>query len=122
MTKKKKPAADRPVNGFRRLAAAWYGAVNLEGRIDRAVDEITAGAYYADGSGEGDFCIRWFRSGKHLPSAELSVSHDSFSLFKQTDYKTFLARLLNSKNPQPAAVVKMLVECGFKDLTERKRL
>lgn len=102
---------------FTQLSRAWYADANLRG--SEVKDEITIGYYHLGGGTTGEFCIRWIELSKR-PTPMLNAFEDSWSAL--WNFRDVLEKLadLDSENPTPEEICKVLVSCDVEDRTPEK--
>lgn len=104
-----------PKRQFYHLSKAWYKNIP---EIRDYVDEVMFGLYYEDDGCEGEMCIRWYNLGKEIiPTPQLEVFDGSFKVLNK--FKDIIQKLseYDDKNIQPNEFCRLLIECGFKDMT-----
>jgi hypothetical protein len=103
------------IRGFYQSSRTW--SKNL--REDN-VEEIDFGLDYLDGGTSGRMSMVWRDLGDHEPAARLVCyvgAWDALCCF--SDLLEKMAGL-DEQNPQPEEFVRLLLDCGFTDLTEEE--
>lgn len=102
------------IRGYHRTNKAWYGKA-----LNKDIIEINFGMFAEEGGTSGEMTMEWEElSGKLC--AKLKCFEDSWSaLALFTDLIQKMGEV-DSKEIQEEEFVKMLDECGFKDMTSYK--
>jgi len=104
------------IRGFYHLKESWYAEANFKNRD--FIDEVMLGFYDPKGGTSGEFAIKWHMlNEKEVPCLE--CFDDAWHAL--CEFKDVLEKLaeLDSLNPTPKEVCQLLLNLGFKDLTER---
>ncbi len=99
------------IRGYYRAHKAWYADAN-----DIKLPEIVFGMYHPDGSTTGEMQMKWVMLQNSL-CAKLISFEDSWSLLSLFSDLIKKMGKVDSQNIQEEEFVKILDECGFKDLT-----
>lgn len=106
------------VKQFIILSQAWYGKSSIDSRKDGLQDDICFGLYDPSGGTIGEMLISWYYLENTL-TPKLEAFDDAwFALAQFPDLIAELA-LLDDKNPSSEIIAKVLVRCGFEDVTPR---
>ena len=113
-----------PIRGFYIFTQSWYFIGQNEEMLRKRgiAENINFGTYYENGGGELDISANWHKlnDGKQ-PALRIDIFEDNFRAFLEfQDVFQHLSQL-HKRNPTPDQFVELLENCGFKDLTERKR-
>ena len=103
------------IDGFEHFRAAWYGDHPLD---DNLFDEVKFGRYAEGGPAPACLAVRWYRSGTTFGSPRLEADSSDWPLLHR--YAHILQELatLSNRDVTPHAVIEVLREQGFEDLTE----
>lgn len=102
------------IKGYHRSSKAWYAA-SIKERIN-----VTFGMYSLDGGTSGEMTMEWQLLDNVL-CAQLRCFEDAWEVLGMfTDVIAKLAQV-DGQEIQEEAFVKILDECGFKDLTAYQR-
>src|SRR5919199_670707 len=98
------------IRGFYQNSRSWY-------RRPNEAEEIRFGMFGLEGGKTGEICVSWVKVSK-TPTARLECYQDTWDALYQ--FKDLLERMaeLDGKMPQPSDFVRILLECGFVDLTQ----
>ncbi|MCK5602949.1 hypothetical protein KAR91_13790 [Candidatus Pacearchaeota archaeon] len=103
------------VKGFTHLSKSWYGEANL--RNSKYTDEIMIGFYSPEGGTSGEFGVRWQQlGGKSTP--QLQVFNDGWHAFAEMPELISRLKELDDMHVTPDDLSKILIDIGFKDLTQ----
>lgn len=106
---------------FYHLSRAWYKDV-LENQ--EYIDEVTFGLYCEQGGTTGEMAVRWYE----LISNELSPRLECFSdaWYVLSQFKDIIDAMAEfddrkTKAISPEEFCRLLIKCGFEDLTPTER-
>jgi len=104
------------VRGFYQQSRSYYK------QIEEGLEEINFGMFHPQGGTSGEMIMRWLSLGNDKnPVARLECFEDAWDVL--SCYPDLLEKMaeLDGTNPQPEDFVRILLECGFTDLTKEKR-
>lgn len=112
------------VYGFYNLRQSWHGKLAARGErtpVGGVVDELMIGLYSPEGA-RSEFAVRWRNF--NPPSPRLEAWHDSWKVLADMPE---LIKLMGAKGdcrdsgPTCDEFAQVLLDLGFKDLTERRK-
>jgi hypothetical protein len=96
----------------------FYVIQNVSPRYEA---EITISLSYPSGGCTGEFAICWLKLGNKI-TPRLEIYDDAWKLFTTIPKKLWPAlAALDSQDPTPEQIKALLVEIGFKDMTDYRR-
>jgi len=100
---------------YSQLSRAFYGPILLKG--GNLIDEILMGFYSPNGGTSGEFAMAWIEVGGNI-TPRLEAFEDSWSAL--WGFRDLLERLkdLDSENPSPETICKILDDLGVIDITQ----
>ncbi len=103
---------------FTHLSRSWYGETCLAGQ--KYLDEVMFGMYDEDGGTTGEMSVKWYDLGRKR-TPRLECFDDSWEILSgMKDVLDEMAKV-DSEDIAPEKFCKILLSCGFKDMTEEKR-
>jgi hypothetical protein len=103
------------IRGFHQYSKSWYN----KDKEDKVIEEISFGMMHPDGGTTGEMYMRWYLIDENLPpAAKLESFQDSWDALSTFGDLIQKMAEFDREHPQPEDFVKLLEECGFKDLTE----
>lgn len=104
--------------GFYHLSKAWYNKVALEKA--KYKDEVLFGIYCDEGGTDGEMSVRWYDlANKSTP--KLECFDDAWLVLSQLKDVIDEMAKVDSQDINPEEFCRLLLRCGFEDLTPTER-
>lgn len=110
---------NRMIKGFSHLSRTYYGESILH-KNDDFVDEVNFGFYDNQGCTTGEMYVQWVKLDNQV-YPKLSVLDGSWSALAQFHDLIDLLAQHDDKRITPDEFCQLLLQCGFKDITETRR-